>query len=200
MEALAQAADADGSALAKALAELPSLYRQWIDAERHKLTSFPPRRRETGERLISEMETAKNRITEGIQLLAQNPKARAAFRFMNLAVAMAARRRTAGAFGDPHASPEPQWRPFQLAFILLNVSGLVERTRADREIADLLFFPTGGGRTEAYLGLAAFVIAHRRLMAAGLLGAGVASSCATRSGSLHSINWRVLRAWCAPLN
>jgi len=67
----------------------------------------------------------------------------------------------------------PAWRPFQLAFILLNLSGLALKTHPDREIADLLFFPTGGGKTEAYLGLAAFVIAHRRLTGPGLLGAGV---------------------------
>ena len=93
---------------------------------------------------------------------------------MNLAVAMAARRRNAGATGDPAAQPAPEWRPFQLAFILLNLAGLADRTHADREIADLLFFPTGGGKTEAYLGLAAFVIAHRRLTGPGVLGAGVA--------------------------
>ena len=93
---------------------------------------------------------------------------------MNLAVARAARRRNAGATGDPQALPEPQWRPFQLAFILLNLAGLVDRTHVDRETADLLFFPTGGGKTEAYLGLAAFVIAHRRLTGSGVLGAGVA--------------------------
>ena len=87
---------------------------------------------------------------------------------------MAARRRIAGATGDPTALPEPEWRPFQLAFILLNLAGLVDRTHVDREIADLLFFPTGGGKTEAYLGLAAFVIAHRRLSGSGVLGAGVA--------------------------
>src|SRR5262249_44865352 len=73
----------------------------------------------------------------------------------------------------PNALPEPQWRPFQLAFILLNLSGLVDRTHSDRETADLLFFPTGGGKTEAYLGLAAFIIAHRRLVGPGVLGAGV---------------------------
>ncbi|MBB5754676.1 DISARM system helicase DrmA [Prosthecomicrobium pneumaticum] len=174
MEALAQAADAGGATLVQALAELPKLYGLWIDAERHKLVSLPQRRRETGERLISEMETAKNRIADGIQVLAQNAKARTAFRFMNLAVAMAARRRTAGAFGDPLSVPAPQWRPFQLAFILLNISGLADRAHPDREIADLLFFPTGGGKTEAYLGLAAFVIAYRRLTSGGVLGAGVA--------------------------
>ena len=70
---------------------------------------------------------------------------------------MAARRRNAGATGDPAAQPAPQWRPFQLAFILLNLAGLADRKHPDREIADLLFFPTGGGKTEAYLGLAAFV-------------------------------------------
>ena len=80
----------------------------------------------------------------------------------------------AGATGDPSALDEPQWRPFQLAFILLNMAGLIDRTHADRETADLLFFPTGGGKTEAYLGLAAFVIAHRRLSGSGVLGAGVA--------------------------
>ena len=174
MEALAQAADAGGAALVQALDKLPKLYGLWIDAERHKLASLPQRRRETSERLISEMETAKNRIADGIQLLTQNAKARAAFRFMNLGVAMTARRRTAGASGDPQSVRAPEWRPFQLAFILLNISGLADRAHPDREIADLLFFPTGGGKTEAYLGLAAFVIAYRRLTSGGVLGAGVA--------------------------
>ncbi len=91
MEALAQAAHAGGAALIQALDELPKLYGLWINAERHKLLALPQRRRETGQRLIDEMETAKNRIADGIRLLTQNEKARAAFRFMNLAAAMAAR-------------------------------------------------------------------------------------------------------------
>src|SRR6202140_2237399 len=60
------------------------------------------------------------------------------------------------------------------AIILLNLAALSNRKHSEREIADLLFFPTGGGKTEAYLGLAAFVIAHRRLTGPGVLGAGVA--------------------------
>jgi hypothetical protein len=175
METLAQMAEeADGGVLSGALADLPALYGLWIEGERKKLAGLPARRQETGEGLIAEMETAKRRIANGIGILVRDTKARTAFRFMNLAVAMAARRRIAGATGDPKALPEPQWRPFQLAFILLNVAGLVDRTHIDRETADLLFFPTGGGKTEAYLGLAAFVIAHRRLSNSGVLGAGVA--------------------------
>ena len=174
MEALAQLAEGDGAGLRAALADLPFLYGIWIDAERKKLAGLPTRRRETGERLIAEMATAKDRIAKGIEILSTDAKARTAFRFMNLSVSMAARRRVAGATGDPSALDEPQWRPFQLAFVLLNMAGLIDRTHVDRETADLLFFPTGGGKTEAYLGLAALVIAHRRLGGSGVLGAGVA--------------------------
>ena len=173
MEALAEAASKDGDTLNALIAKLPELYGVWIDAERQKLTPLPSRRKETGERLVSEMEQARDRIAAGIDLLLTDPTARSAFRFMNLAVASAARRRNAGPSGDPSMMPPPTWRPFQLAFILLNISGLVQKTHPDRETADLLFFPTGGGKTEAYLGLAALIIAHRRLTASGILGAGV---------------------------
>jgi hypothetical protein len=174
MEALAERAATGGASLAEALTDLPTLYGQWIEAESTKLRDLPARRRETAERLIADMEVARKRILEGIDLLSRNDIARTAFRYMNLAVAMAARRRNAGASGALAAQPAPEWRPFQLAFILLNIAGLADRTHPDREIGDLLFFPTGGGKTEAYLGLAAFVIAHRRLTGPGLLGAGVA--------------------------
>jgi hypothetical protein len=174
METLAELARADDGGLGKALADLPVLYGLWIDEERKKLAGLAHRRREAGEQLIKDMETAKGRVASGIDILIRDARARSAFRFMNLAVATAARRRNAGATGDPQALPEPQWRPFQLAFILLNLGGLVDRTHLDRQTADLLFFPTGGGKTEAYLGLAAFVIAHRRLTGSGVLGAGVA--------------------------
>ena len=174
MEALAQLAEGDGTNLKAALIDLPAFYEVWINAERNKLDGLPERRKETAEQLIADMEKAKARMATGIELLATDAKTRTAFRFMNLAVAMAARRRIAGASGDPQALDEPHWRPFQLAFVLLNLAGLVDRHHVDRETADLLFFPTGGGKTEAYLGLAALVIAHRRLSGFGVLGAGVA--------------------------
>jgi hypothetical protein len=74
------------------------------------------------------------------------------------------------------------WRPFQLAFILLNLPALADPGNPDRAavpmtgdastgVVDLLFFPTGGGKTEAYLGLAAFAFAIRRLQ--GMVGTGI---------------------------
>jgi hypothetical protein len=67
---------------------------------------------------------------------------------MNEAVARAARQRDAGQDGDPSKQRVPRWRPFQIAFILLNLSGLQDRLHPDREVVDLLFFPTGGGKID----------------------------------------------------
>lgn len=67
----------------------------------------------------------------------------------------------------------PPGRPFQLAFLLMNLKGIAEPTHEDREVVDLLFFPTGGGKTEAYLGLAAFALILRRLRHSGIDSAGL---------------------------
>ncbi len=76
--------------------------------------------------------------------------------------------------GKPAAVADaPAWRAFQLGFILLNLRGLHDPSSADRKLVDLLFFPTGGGKTEAYLALAAFSLVLRRLRNPGRRGAGV---------------------------
>ena len=93
-------------------------------------------------------------MAHGVQLLA-DPVVLDAFRIANRAMATATRRRFGVMQGKDTATVQPQWRPFQLAFLLMNLPGIGHPEHNDREVVDLLFFPTGGGKTEAYLGLAA---------------------------------------------
>jgi hypothetical protein len=163
MGALASLADA--AAAKTAVENLPRLYRDWIDQQQGQLAGLSNPRRDVATALLAEARRAVERIEDGIALLADT-RVLDGFRLMNQALAAAARRRRPG---EP-----PKWYPFQLAFILLNLRGLVMPEHDDRETVDLLFFPTGGGKTEAYLGLAAFVMVWRRLSHAGRGGCGLA--------------------------
>ena len=123
---------------------------------------------------IDQCETILARIQEGIDLLDADPQAAAAFAFANRAMqlqrvhslfASQTRRGESPDYAAIEGKPgNYTWRTFQLAFILLNLPGLTDLHHKDRdEIADLLWFPTGGGKTEAYLGVAAYAMALRRL-------------------------------------
>jgi hypothetical protein len=174
MAALVTAAAEGAEPLGAALDALPAHYAAWQYEQKRLVAGLAPRRAELGGILLGNMETACARIRGGIELLKQDQLARDAFAIMNTAMATANRRREAIIRQmSPDAVNEPKWRPFQLAFILLNLVGMTAKDNPEREIVDLLFFPTGGGKTEAYLGLAAYAIALRRMRAPGVLGAGV---------------------------
>ena len=167
MEALG--ALVDGAATEVALRPIVLNYREWISARRADLASFSGVRRETAEQLLRFAGLASDRIERGIAVLAKDPDALDAFRVANRAVAQALRQRL-------KIVEAPRWHAFQIAFLLLNLPGLADPHDPDRETVDLLFFPTGGGKTEAYLGLAAFAMVLRRLRhpgEKGLAAAGV---------------------------
>ena len=166
MEALG--ALADGAAAETALRPLVGQYRAWIETRRATIATLQGSRRDTADELVRFAGIAADRIERGIAVLAQDADALDAFRVANRAVARALRKRL--------GIETPRWRAFQLAFLLLNLPGLADPRDPNRATVDLLFFPTGGGKTEAYLGLAAFAMVLRRLRhpgEKGRAGAGV---------------------------
>lgn len=156
-----------------ALGRIPVAYRAWIADQRHHKVGTTSRTRRRDE-LLADAEHAARRIEEGIALLASDQMAFQAFRWMNRAMATQARRRRPDDY--PEGGARPRWRLFQLAFVLLSLNGVANPKHHDREVVDLIFFPTGGGKTEAYLGLIAMVLLLRRLsgMARPDQGLGVA--------------------------
>ena len=157
---------ADGAEAGRLLQPLVDRYRAWIEAQGTAAASLPAGRREIAKQLLHKARLAADRMEGGVRLLAEDADALEAFRLANRAVARALIQRLKDV-------TDPTWRAFQLAFQLLNLRGMAEPGHRDREVVDLLFFPTGGGKTEAYLGLAAFGMVLRRLRNPGLAGAGV---------------------------
>jgi hypothetical protein len=162
----------DGADAREKLGPLVDQYREWIKAEAEKVPKTPQKRKQTGDELVVRATVAANRIESGIKLL-ETPDCLEAFRMANKCMAEAGRRRLGVMQGKPPGDVKPTWRPFQLAFLLMNLRSIAEPGCDDREVVDLLFFPTGGGKTEAYLGLAAFTLVLRRLRNPGLTSAGL---------------------------
>jgi hypothetical protein len=137
-----------------ALLPLVQAYRDWVKTQA-TIDVGSAARQEIRHELVHRASHAATRIEEGIQLLATEPLAFDAFRWMNSVMAQAERK----------ARPDnvPEWRLFQLAFILLNLPSMEDEAHTDRELVELIFFPTGGGKTQAYLGLIAFTLLLRRL-------------------------------------
>jgi hypothetical protein len=163
---------------AQKLRPLVVAYEAWIKEREAELqTPALKLHQEAGKEAIRKCRRALGRIEAGLKLLSTDEKAAEAFRFANLAMwqqrvrSIYALKRRRGEEPDwkvIDVTPNRSWYPFQLAFMLLNLPGITQLDHLDRTgeteaIADLLWFPTGGGKTEAYLGLSAYTMGLRRL-------------------------------------
>jgi hypothetical protein len=170
----------DVATLQSWLRPLAAGYRAWLT--QLSIPSGDDALEQAARSAIDDAEKVADAIGEGIDLLAHDPKALMAFRFANVAMRDQRLRTEAvrlvrdsgdATLEDALSSVTSEsgrytsWRPFQLAFVLLNLPSLAQPTHPDRagsqSVVDLLFFPTGGGKTEAYLGLVAVTFALRRL-------------------------------------
>jgi len=175
---------------------LVSEYRRWIAELEGAVASIPPRDRPTATALIDDCQSCADRVDAGLKLLrsegALGDKVRQAFRLANHAM-LIAQLRTGQEVRSPlrddqgrlswppavrfdPAVPDPRrgyWRPFQIAFLLMSLRGIVDSTHAERTTVDLIWFPTGGGKTEAYLGLTAFTVFFNAMSGQGAGGVDV---------------------------
>ncbi|MEO7866075.1 MAG: helicase-related protein [Candidatus Eisenbacteria bacterium] len=174
----------------RALENLASGYEAWIQIRRGEARGLSPHLAGVAERHLDACMACLDRIRAGIALLRCDVRVHTSFRFANLAMLLqqiatkqlarrplqwdAATRRAVPA--GMHTSPwgiyqerreDEQrlgsWRAFQIAFLLMSLEGVVNGASEDREIVDLVWFPTGGGKTEAYLAVMAFYMFHERL-------------------------------------
>lgn len=143
-----------------------------------------PRFDEPRKRILERIDLAIVRMSDGVDLLESDADVRRVFRLANRAMLLSLARsgnnvnRARGScFEDVDLNLLPTgkiaWRPFQIAFFLLSLRGLWNPSDPSRAIVDLIWFPTGGGKTEAYLGVAAFEMIRRRLFE-GEAGKGTA--------------------------
>lgn len=155
-------------------------YETWIAARRRESGTLTPVEQETAKEHLRLCAVALGRMRRGLTLLRTNPQVGRAFQLANEAMlyqqlrsGRSVRKTSIDKQGrfkvDGTAAPEPwqtanrAWRPFQIGFMLSVLDSVANPESADREVVELIFFPTGGGKTEAYLGIAAFAMFLRRL-------------------------------------
>ncbi len=166
------------------LSALVGEYERWIERRRSEIRGLDAKYKEAAERHMDECARCAARMRDGLDYLKENEQARLAFRLANHAVLLQQARsgreprvitydaRTrrlvfSEAYAEPNleevGSGRGKWRAFQIAFLLMSLRSTAEQDAPDRETVELIWFPTGGGKTEAYLGLTAFSLFMRRL-------------------------------------
>ncbi len=168
------------------LKKLVNLYSNWVTALAETTKVLDERYQSAATKNIAECRRAADRMYHGIETLETNDNAYNAFLLANRAMFMQRihiqkqaemSHENADRYPDDNEisewlcaldyNTEPdancKWRPFQIAFLLIDVDSIVYDNHNDRDLVDLIWFPTGGGKTEAYLGLTAFTIFYRKL-------------------------------------
>ena len=170
-------ADLEKAGLETALKTLVDDYAAWIDEQRTRVGTEIKGFDVPAIDAIARCQATLERLRAGLKVLISDSRALESFRFANRSMA---RQRVRGIYALKRRRGEEltlesvdvrknrSWRPFQLAFLLLSIPSLADPTHPDRTspadaFADLIWFPTGGGKTEAYLGVAAFAMGIRRL-------------------------------------
>jgi hypothetical protein len=160
-------AEASPIAIAAGLDDLVAAYRAWIHSEEQRVPQLSAELQPQARKHIERCKRGADRMAEGIAAIRGDAQVCKAFQLAQTSMLIQ--------FGWLRNGAQLIWRPFQLAFQLLVLASVATRSHSDRETMDLLWFPTGGGKTEAYLALTAFVILLRRLRASERDdGAGVA--------------------------
>lgn len=182
--------DLDSTEKHQKLSELKSIvdaYSMWIDTLDKKQKELSACYQSAAEINIAGCLKARNRMLAGLQILTEDSVAWTAFSLANRAMFMqrvhlklqsdkADSDRYPGDedltksletmdYGEPNGitGDNYAWRLFQIAFLLMSIESITNDSACDRDVVDLIWFPTGGGKTEAYLGLTAFTIFYRRL-------------------------------------
>ena len=175
----------DEVAIDPVLKSLCDKYEEWIEQQQATVNNpeFPQEFQNVALRHLSNCRECLRRMRSGLDLLKTDSAVMHAFRLANHAMLLqqlhydlTLRTWTIPDRGSPEIKPvkwpDPanppsnlgSWRPFQIAFILMNLRSIAIPEDSERDIVDLIWFPTGGGKTEAYLGLTAFTIFFRRLI------------------------------------
>lgn len=167
-------------------------YRHWIDRRAAELGELHGSDLRAGREHLDACTAMADRMADGLDWIVSDPDAKRAFQLANRAILFQqlrggdrVRTTTIGADGswsiagnrpDPDwrtATGRGTWRPFQIGFLLATARSTVNGAHEHRSTVELIFFPTGGGKTEAYLGLSAFALFHQRISDSGHPGVGV---------------------------
>ncbi|HRV72501.1 MAG TPA: helicase-related protein [Eubacteriales bacterium] len=167
-----------------ALRNLVDIYKAWVVELEGIAVKLDPRYKSAAAKNVSECKRAYERMYSGISTLESSENAYSAFALANRAMFMQrVQLRMQQQSSDIDRYPDDEqiagllqnmdyrkqddsdsrWRPFQIAFLLMDINSIINDESPERDIVDLIWFPTGGGKTEAYLGLTAFTIFYRRL-------------------------------------